>query len=601
MKEFLMDVYQHGRIKFKLVQFNFLTLLVFEALYTLVATLIVYPGSFFLFNHAMTFLGFPFISDANIVQVLTNPLGLLAFLALLLTLGFFGLFELTSLIVLFNESHFQRPVRLLPLCQKGIERAIRIVKPRNFLLLIFVLIIIPFTEFSLATSFVSEVSIPEYLMEHILASPLLSFGYFVVMIVLFLMVVFWIFSLHYFTLADNDFFASIKKSMALLKGHFWHTVFWVAFWNTAILVLLFLLLGVLEVISYFALNQLLTNTLALSIFIGVFGFFVSTFFSTFQLIETSITFALVSMFYYDYSQQARINVPATALIPASPTDQTRRKQFIGLSLVTIIVIVAINCMIIFQSFDETFNAHFFEGPQVTARSSGLAPTPASTLATLQQAIDDGADYAEIEVAASSDGVIVVANPTIKDLSGQTLNIAGMTADELKNAGLVPLTEAIEFARDKIKLSLQLKPSGADSSLVAATIAVISQTNFRDQCLLASTDYPSLELAAQLDPQIKRAYVTSVAMGKIQTLPVDALSIEATFITPNMVSDIHGESKEVFAWIVNSEETLTELIHLGVDNIITNDVHQAREVIHQMTKPRELIEQINDFLFKDVVL
>lgn len=91
------------------------------------------------------------------------------------------------------------------------------------------------------------------------------------------------------------------------------------------------------------------------------------------------------------------------------------------------------------------------------------------------------------------------------------------------------------------------------------------------------------------------------MGDIQTIPVEAISIEASFITPNIVTAIHGEHKEVFAWTVNSEETITEMIHLGVDNLVTQDVSQAKKIIDEMTEPRELIEQINDFLFNGIVL
>lgn len=605
MKAFLADVFQHGKVKFKLVQFNFLTLLLFEAIYTLVGTQIVYPGSLFLFDQVMNVLGFPIISDANIFQVFSNPLCLLTMLFFLLVLGFYGLFELTTLIVLFNESHFQRHVRLLPLCQKGFERALRIAKLRNFPLLILVLIIIPFTEFSMASSFISEVSIPDFVMSHILASPMLSLIYFVVIVMLFLLVIFWIFSIHYFTLEDNNFFEAIKKSRALLKGHFWHTTFWVAFWNTAILLVLMLLLGLLEVVAYFVLTQILEDTLAVSIFIGSFGFFVAAFFTTFQLIETSITFALVSMFYYDYSQMAKIEIPSTALIVnKNNSDEAvseRKKLFIGVSMVSIFVIVVLNSLIIFTTFHETFNSHFIEGPKITAQNSPLSSTPENTLAFLQQAIDEGADYAEIDVAQSKDGVIVVSKPTIKKTTDQPINVWEMTADELKNSNIPTLSEALLFCQDKIKLSIQINPSRNETSLVASTIAVIQQTNSSAWCILASLDYPSLEQAARVDPQIRRAYVTGVALGEIQTIPVDALSIEASFITPKKVTAIHGEHKEVFAWTVNSEESITEMVHLGVDNLITQDVSQAKKVIDQMTEPRELIEQINDFLFNDIVL
>ncbi|MBC3888622.1 hypothetical protein GH810_09905 [Acetobacterium paludosum] len=598
MKAFLMDVYHHGKVKFKLVQFNFLTLLIFEALYTLVGTEIIYPGSFFLFDQVMHQLGFAFISDANISQVLTNPLCLLTILVLLLILGFYGLFELTTLIVLFNESHFKRNVGLIPLCQKSFERALHIVKPRNFPLIIFVLIIIPFTKFSLASSFVSEVSIPDYLMAHIFASPMLTLAYYAVIIVLFLMVLFGIFSLHYFTLADNDFLAAIKKSRSLINGHFWHTTFWVAFWNGAILLTLLLLFSLFEVFAYFVLGQLLENTLALSVFIGGFGFFVSALFTTFHLIETAITFALVSMFYYDYSERAHLEVPSTALIQTKKPFIARKKSFISLSIVAILVIVAHSSTIIFNNFNETFNAHFIAGPQIIAQSSPSTPT---TLITLQQAIDDGADGAELNVAQTKDGVLVVAAPTIKSTAGETITIGAATVDELTSLGVITLSDALLFSKDKLKLNLQLDPTEDDANLVAAVIAAIHQTNSRDQCLLASMDYPTLEQVAVVDPQLKRVYVTSVAMGKIQTLPVDALSIEASFISPGMVTAIHGEYKEIFAWTVNSEKSLTEMVHFGVDNIITNDVSQAKKVVAHLTEPRELIDQINDFLFKDIVL
>ena len=603
MKAFLTDVFHHGKVKFKLVQFNFITLLIFEALYTLIGSLVIYPGSLFLLNKAMSLLGFPFLSDANIGLVLTNPLGLLALLLFILVLGFYGLFELTTLIVLFNESHFQRPVRLLTLCKKGVERAIRIVKPRNFPLIIFVLIIIPFTEFSLASSFVNEVKIPEFIMANIFASPLWTLSYFILLIGLFLLVMWGIFSIHYFTLEDQPFIQAIKKSRTLIKGHFWHTAFWVAFWNAAILLLLAMLFGILEVVAFFVLGQLLNDTLAVSIFIGFFGFFVSAIFTTFQLIETAITFALVSMFYYDYSQRAPCDVSSTALIETknnrNKTDKPRKKLFIGLSMMTIFLIIAVDTYFIYMNFDDTFNSHFVEGPKITAQSSPSASASKNSLSTLQKAIDDGADYVQINVAQSQDGVIVVAEPTIKGPSGEPINIWETDVAALKNADVLTLSDVILFCKDKIKLNIQLNPTGHETSLVESTIAVINQTNYRDWCILASQNYPVLEQAAGVDPQIRRTCVTSMAMGDIQTLPVNALSVEASFIGPKIVTAIHGENKEIFAWTVNSEESITEMIHLGVDNIITQDVSAVKDVIHQNTEPRDLIQQLNDFLFKDI--
>lgn len=388
MKAFLANVYHHGKVKFKLVQFNFLTLLVFEALYTLVATQIIYPGSFFLLNLVLEQWGFGFLSVTNIFAVLSNPVCLLIILAITLIFGFFALFELTTLIVLFNESHFKRHVSLVPLCQKGLERAVRIVKLRNFPLLIFVLIIIPFTEFSLSSSFIGHLSLPGFMMSYIFASPTRSLIYDLVSLGLLILVVEWIFSLHYFTLEDHDFTASTRKSRALVKGHFWHTAFWVAFWNAAVLLLLFLIFGSFELISTFVLGLLLADPLALSIFVGGFGFLVSALFTIFQLIETSITFALVSMFYYDYSESAGIAVASTALIKTPRPPHHRKKLFIGISVVTIFLIFLINSYVIFQSFHESFPAGLLDGPPKAQTSGQNALAPPTEPRELIKQIND---------------------------------------------------------------------------------------------------------------------------------------------------------------------------------------------------------------------
>lgn len=388
MKAFLVDVYHHGKEKFKLVQFNFLTLLVFEALYTLVATQIIYPGSFFLLNLVLNQWGFGYLSVTNIFAVLSNPACLLIILVLTLIFGFFALFELTTLIVLFNESHFKRHVSLVPLCQKGLERAVRIVKLRNLPLLIFVLIIIPFTGFSLSSSFITHLSLPGFLMTYIFASPTRSLIYYLVSLGLLILVVEWIFSLHYFTLEDHDFTAATRKSRALLQGHFWHTSFWVAFWNGAVLLLLFLIFGAFELISTFVLSLLLADPLALSIFVSGFGFLVSALFTIFQLIETSITFALVSMFYYDYSEQANIAVDATPLIKCPKPPHHRKRLFIGISVVTIFLIFLINSVVIYQSFHESFPDGVLDGTPNAPTSGQTALAPPTEPRELIKEIND---------------------------------------------------------------------------------------------------------------------------------------------------------------------------------------------------------------------
>ena len=597
-----------------LIQFNLLHLLFFEAIYTVAGTMIIYPGGFFLFNKAITLLGFPYLSGSNFTQALTNPLFLLTFICFALLVAFFGLLEFTTLIVLFNESHFRRKVQLIPLCIEGIKRALKIVKAKNLPFVIFILIIIPLTEFSLSSNFISEISIPEFIMSYIAASPLYSIGFTALSLFLFLLSVIWIFSFHYFTLENSDFFPAIKKSSILIKGHFWKTIFFVLLFNLLIVMLLVIVVLVLEVIAFFILGQILEHPLALSIFIASFGFLVSGLFTIFQLLTTSINLAVVSQFYYTYSASTHLKVNSESLVKDKYKVKVKRKTIVTISIIMIFLFTTINSVVIFNTFSEAFNDQFLTGPQITAHRGGSNLAPENTLAALQKAIDQSADYAEIDVAQTKDGIIVVSHDNnLKRISGRDLNIwssnyvdikdldIGSWFDpQFKNEHILTLDEAIKLCKGKIRLNIELKPTGHEASLVESTVAIIDQNDFSNQCVLASLDYSTLEKVASINPDLKRAYITALAIGDIQKLPVDIYSIESSFITPEIVAAIHREKKEVLAWTVESQELTEKMVKIGVDNIITDDVTQTRKTIEQMLEPRELIDRINDYIFADLL-
>lgn len=605
-----------GRTKdiLTLIQFNFLHQLFFEAIYTVVGTMIIYPGGFFLFNRIMTLLGFPYLSGSNFAQAMTNPLCLITLLCFAFFVAFFGLLEFTTLILIFNESHFHRKVQLMPLCKEGFKRAVKIVKAKNFPFIVFILLIIPLTEFSLSSNFISEISIPEFIMSYIMASPLYSSGFTAVSLLLFLLSVIWIFSFHYFTLENSNFFQAIKKSRILIKGHFWQTIFFILFFNFLILMLLVIAVIALEIIAFLILGPLLNHPLALSIFIAAFGFLVSGLFTIFQLLTTSLNLAVVSEFYYRYSASANLIVNPEPLAKDKYKIKVKQKTILIIGIITVLLFIAINSFAIFNTFSETFNDQFLSGPQITAHRGGSNLAPENTLAALQKAIDEGADYAEIDVAQTKDGIIVVSHDNnIKRISGKDLNIwSSNYADikdldigswfdpQFKNEHIPTLAEAVELCQGKILLNIELKPTGHEASLVESTVAIIKQHDFSDQCVLASLDYPTLEKVGSVAPELKRAYITALAIGDIQKLPVDIYSIESSFVTPEIVTAIHRENKEVLAWTVDSQESTEKMVKIGVDNIITDDVAQTREIVDQMIRPRELIDRINDYLFADLL-
>ena len=75
-------------------------------------------------------------------------------------------------------------------------------------------------------------------------------------------------------------------------------------------------------------------------------------------------------------------------------------------------------------------------------------------------------------------------------------------------------------------------------------------------------------------------VMSLAYGNITSLEAaDHFSIEATSITSDLVSRVHREEKELYAWTVNTQESIRKMIELNVD-IITDNISLAKKTIYE---------------------
>ena len=50
------------------------------------------------------------------------------------------------------------------------------------------------------------------------------------------------------------------------------------------------------------------------------------------------------------------------------------------------------------------------------------------------------------------------------------------------------------------------------------------------------------------------------------------------INKELVKKLHNEGKEVYAWTVNARDSINKMLDLNVDNIITDDVDNARKLL-----------------------
>jgi glycerophosphoryl diester phosphodiesterase len=225
---------------------------------------------------------------------------------------------------------------------------------------------------------------------------------------------------------------------------------------------------------------------------------------------------------------------------------------------------------------------FREDVQVTGhRGSGNAPE--NSLTAIRQAIDAGADYAEIDVQRTADGAVVVLHDgDLMRLGGDPRKVGDITLAELELVDIgsrkdpafagehVPtLQQVIDAARGKLKLNIELKYNRPDSMLVPEVLRIVRDNGVTDQVAITSLDYAALEDVERRAPEFRTGMIVTKAVGVTTALPVDFLSVNQAAVTKDLLERAEAAGKEVHAWTVNTPDDMVHMIELGVDNLITD--------------------------------
>ena len=227
---------------------------------------------------------------------------------------------------------------------------------------------------------------------------------------------------------------------------------------------------------------------------------------------------------------------------------------------------------------------------VTAHRGGFSKVvPENSKSAIRKAIEVGADYAEIDVQETADGVIILNHDSdLMRVAGVPGEISAMTLDEVRGADIgkkfsaafagekVPtLAEVIALARDRIKLEIELKyydregEQAKGRNLAVDVVRLLEREHFESQCIVSSLNYEALMEVRRYNPRIHTAAIVTLAIGDIDRLDVDALCVNAELLSDRLICAARARHKDVQAWTVDDPRQMIKLIERGVSNIVTN--------------------------------
>lgn len=233
--------------------------------------------------------------------------------------------------------------------------------------------------------------------------------------------------------------------------------------------------------------------------------------------------------------------------------------------------------LVMQSFE------FQDEVTVTAHRGNAMMAPENTRSAIERAIEDGADYIEIDVRMTADGIPVLWHDAdmkrVFGLDGKISDITYEAAREL-DAGawfgpqfegerILSLKEAIRIIRGRAGLFVDIKPDPETPTLPRDTVALLQQNNAVDGTVIAAADVRILDEVKRLEPALKTALLAQFIVGPLQRDRFDILGLRQNRVSAAAVAEAHHAGHELHVWTVNQPSAMSRFIDLGVDNIITD--------------------------------
>jgi glycerophosphoryl diester phosphodiesterase len=218
--------------------------------------------------------------------------------------------------------------------------------------------------------------------------------------------------------------------------------------------------------------------------------------------------------------------------------------------------------------------------------------PENTLAAFQRAIDDGADWIELDVQENADGVVVVSHDSdFMKVAGVNLKVWEATNVELRDIDIgsffaaqyadqrVPtLREVLEQASGHLGIVIELKYYGHDHSLEAKVVDLVEQTGMVSDVMVMSLKLEGVRKTQALRPDWTYGLLNTVSLGDLTRLDLDFLALNATAATPSMIRRAHNRGMKVYVWTVDDPVQMSVMLSRGADGIITDETAVARQVL-----------------------
>lgn len=589
-------------------------LILFEILWKLVTLLVIAPACAGLIQLAIHLAKLKYLTTSNLLQFLRSPWTILLLAVLLLLAALYTLFEIAAVCTCFRQSRFQKVRTTLGrMVRSGLQSVLHFFRGGEPFLVLHLLVLIPLMQFSATSGIFTAMGIPDFLAYYMTKKEFLLPIYVAAIILCCLLSVRWVFSSVLFTQNQCSYRSARATSVQLVRGRFWQTFFSVLVWNCCYFAALLVFLCMITVVVLMVIRATGSDDLIMSQAMRILKLLIQIVLWSFSFFATPICMAHLTALL----EKRCVQMPEVVLPEPVPLSRSakpfRRSTAVLTACCFTVAALGLNLSYVYSVFTgkANFRLALFQNPTVMAHRGLSADAPENTLYAFSDAISVGADFIELDVQQTRDGVLVVMHDSnLKRTTGvnkdiwdvdyadiQNLDAGSWFDPAYANARIPTLEETLQFVDKRAKLNIEIKPTKHGSDTLEQDVAeLITRYQYTDACYVTSFSYGSLKKVKEANPEIRTGYLMSVAYGQFYSLKyADAFSLNKVFVTSQVVNAAHQQGKQIFAWTVNGMSEVRSLCNLHVDSIITDDPVMVQNVISRDSTGETLRSVLDYFI------
>ena len=599
--------FNRTRRSLKLLFGDFKSLIEFVVLYRIVSLLIFYPILVYMERSILLVNRMNNMAAYNVVSSMKNPFTWIILILIALAVVFFTLIEQGGFVNAIHAVRCGRKLTASQIFSDGFDFAADQMRPDNWMLVPYILVILPVSRIVDNTSITRFFVVPGFIKEYIDKVSWLGTAVLVFSFLMIILNIAWAFVFIVMGIEKRKFSAAAKRSVETLRigGLKEFLIVVIGYFFSFILSLIILILGVY--LMWFLLCRWLEpGASANDIFneksVDIIALAVQTFY---VWVAMALFQTIVQDYYYRVCEKAGKEIPEYSEHPHYLSRKPVRFAAVVISAVVIYFSVPAR----YRQFKWMMNTSAGE-TMIMAHRGYSEIAPENTMPAFEAAYDAGVKAIELDVQMLKDGTIIVMHDdNFARTCGVNKNVWDATYDEVKkyDAGKlfssefegtkVPtLEEVIKYCKGKLFINIEIKRNGHDEGIEKAVVDIIREQDFIDNCDVTSQDYETLVKVKEANPDVLTAYTTVIGLGEIETLEAASIiSIQETFANFENVERLHRAGKRVFVWTVNSRSAMETLVSLNVDAILTNNPELGISVLEAHQGFSDYIGRMNQIL------